>query len=893
MRRFVEKASLMSPRRIVLAFPLCLAAALIPAAAHAQSRFSFDTTPGSLPKDVVPSEYRLALDLDPARTTFDGAVDIAVKVRRPVDAIVLNAFELTALGASLDGAADVRSMAVTADEAKRQWRLSDGHAIEPGEYRLRILYSGHVHAYGDGLYRTEYVDEGKPARMLATQLEPIAARTVFPGFDEPSFRARFSLKVVAPSGYEVVSNMPVRERIDQGGTTRWQFDATPPMATYLVTVSVGQFDALEDNVDGIPLRILTAKGKKHEALYAMASTKQLMSYYREYFGVPFTLPKLDQLAIPGTRGGAMEDWGAISYVESVLLYDPKTSSIRTKRAVYEVIAHEVSHQWFGDLVTAASWSEIWLNEAFATWMERRATDRFNPDWQVPLQDFLDRQRVMVHDAGTATRAIRSGPVLETAVFDVFDGVTYQKGGAVLDMIETYIGQEAFRRGLHDYFEDRKFSNATASDLWYHLGRASGKDIAAIAQSWTDQEGHPLLDARMTCSDGVRTLTVEQQRFTNAAAIATNERALWDVPFAVYGAGAEPTRILFARRKQDFAVGACGATPAYIDSYTAFFRVRYPADERRELARAFADLPATERMALLADTLALADSGRLPLADYLNLAARVQPANDPATQLLYAQIADALAALDYALAGAPAREQLRAFGRDTLRPMLARLGWSAAPNDGAVTLDLRNTLIRTLGRFHDEETLRKSAELFAADRKGTPVEPTIRPAVMANVARRADRETFDELVRRAVSARGVEERAMYASALGNVEDPALARALLELSLGDTLPPETASSLPRYVAQGGVHGGLAYAFTRDHFSALAAKQSEWGRAFLLPGAAGSFNDAAQATALLADARRLVGKPGERLAREAAGDIELRSRVKSRNAASLGIEARTMKQ
>jgi hypothetical protein len=207
----------------------------------------------------------------------------------------------------------------------------------------------------------------------------------------------------------------------------------------------------------------------------------------------------------------------------------------------------------------------------------------------------------------------------------------------------------------------------------------------------------------------------------------------------------------------------------------------------------------------------------------------------------------------------------------------------------VTLDLRNTLIRTLGRFHDEETLRKSAELFAADRKGTAIEPTIRPAVMANVARRADRETFDELVRRMSSARGVEERVMYASALGNVEDAALTRALLELSLGDTLPPETASSLPRNVALGGAHGALAYAFTRDHFAALARKQSEWGRARLLPSAAESFNDAAQAAALLADARRLVGKPGERFARETAGDIELRSRVKSRNGASLGIDAR----
>ena len=881
----------MCPRRFCVRCSLWLAA-LCATAAHAQSRFAFDATPGALPKDVVPSEYRLALGLDPERDTFEGAVDISIKVRRRVDAIVLNAFELTALGVSLEGAGDVRPMTVAADAHKRQWRIGDGHGIEPGDYRLRILYDGRVHAYGDGLYRVAYTAEGQGAKMLATQMEPIAARTVFPGFDEPSFRARFSIKVVAPNGYEVVSNMPVARRDVQGGTTRWQFEATPPMASYLVTVSVGRFDALEDKVDGIALRILTAKGKKEEARYAMAATKQLLSFYREYFGIPFTLPKLDQLAIPGTRGGAMEDWGAISYVESLLLYDPKASSIDTKRAVFEVIAHEVSHQWFGDLVTAASWNEIWLNEAFATWMERKATDRFNPDWQVPLQDFLDRQHVMSHDAGPATRAIRSGPVLETAVFDVFDGVTYQKGGAVLDMIETYIGPEAFRRGLHDYFEDRKLSNATAGDLWYHLGRASGKDIAAIAASWTDQEGHPALEARVTCSDAVRTLTVEQQRFRNAP--AGNDRALWEVPFAVQGAAAQPTRLLLKGRKEDFAIGDCGAVPAYIDSSTAFFRVRYGPEERRELARAFADLPAAERMALLADMFALAQAGRVPLADYFALASRVQPADDPATQLLYAQIAEALGALDYALAGTPAQAQLRAFGREALRPMLARLGWNAAPAEGAVTLDLRNRLIAMLGRFRDDETLRLSMQVFeGARRGGTPLPPTIRPAIVANVARRADRETFDELVKRMKAAHGVEDRAMYARALGNVEDRALAQQFLELSTGDSLPPDTAASLPRYVALGGVHGALAYAFARDHFAALARKESEWGRAHLLPSAAEYSNDAALATALLADVRRLVGPPGDRIARQTAGDIELRSRIKARDGASLVVDAHNMKQ
>ena len=326
--------------------------------------------------------------------------------------------------------------------------------------------------------------------------------------------------------------MPVKSRDVQGAMTRWQFAPTPPMPTYLVAVSVGQFDALEDSVDGIPLRILTAKGKKADARYAMDVTKKVLPFYREYFGVPFALPKLDQIAVPGVRNGAMEDWGFISYSEANLLYDPAKSSIETKQGVFEVIAHEIAHQWFGDLVTAASWDEIWLNEAFATWMASKATAQFNPDWQIPLNRVLTRQRVMRGDAGPATRAIRSGPVYETAVFDVFDGVTYTKGGAVLEMIETYIGPDAFRRGLSAYFEGQKLSNATAGDLWHYLSQASGTDVAAVARSWTDQKGYPLLQARVTCAKGKQTLELEQQRFSVDGARRHDE----PVAGAVHGVG---------------------------------------------------------------------------------------------------------------------------------------------------------------------------------------------------------------------------------------------------------------------------------------------------------------------------------------------------------------------
>ena len=862
---------------------LVVAATFLAAQAQAQPRFTFDTTPGQLVKDVVPSEYRLALDLDPAKESFAGVVDISLKVRRPVDAIVLNAFGLTAGAIVLTGPGSARPMAATDDTTKRQWRIADGRTIEPGEYTLRIAYTGTVNKAGEGLFGVTYTAEGKPARMLATQLEPIAARAVFPGFDEPSFRAIFIITVTAPSAYEVVSNMPVKSRDAQGAATRWQFVPTPPMPTYLVAVSVGQFDALEDSVDSIPLRILTAKGKTADARYAMEVTKKVLPFYREYFGIPYALPKLDQIAVPGVRNGAMEDWGFISYIEDALLYDPAKSSIETKQGVFGVIAHEIAHQWFGDLVTAASWDEIWLNEAFATWMQNKATARFNPDWQIPLNRVLTRQRVMRGDAGPATRAIRSGPVYETSVFDVFDGVTYTKGGAVLEMIETYIGPEAFRRGLAAYFEGQKLSNATAGDLWHYLSQASGTDVAAVARSWTDQKGHPLLQARVTCENGKQTLELEQQRFSVDGSVDTT--SLWQVPFAVSAGTAPPKRFLLAGRSGKFATGPCTAAPVFVDSSAGFFRVQYPPEHLHRLARGFPELSPSARLALLTDTFALGQAGRIPLAEYFALLVRLRPASDPATLVLFLQTDFALSNLNGAMYGTSTQEPLHAFARSNLGPMLGQLGWSVSPADTAIALGLRNDLIESLGMFGDKATLRRSMDLFKAERNGGPaIDPSIRPGVMANVGRRADAEIFAELVTRMTTATRVEDGWLYASALAHVEDAALARQFLALTIGDTVPAQMVSWLPGMIAGNFTHGAMTYAFVLDNFDVLSRKTSEQGRRYLLPGAASGFNELARATALIADQIRLLGDAGEKTAKETAAAIELKSRIRERDGAPL---------
>ncbi|MEO6744443.1 MAG: M1 family metallopeptidase [Caldimonas sp.] len=862
---------------------LMAGAAFLAAQALAQPRFDFDATPGQLAKDVVPSEYRLALDLDPAKEAFTGVVEIALKVRRPTESIVLNASKLTASEISLIGPGSARSMTATDDNTKRQWRIGDDRTIEVGEYRLRITYSGTVQKAGEGLFMVPYMVDGSPARMLATQLEPISARTVFPGFDEPSFRAVFAITITAPTAYEVVSNMPVKTSEPQGNTTRWQFAPTPPMPTYLFAVSVGQFDALEDSVDGIPLRILTAKGKKEEALYAMEVTKKVLTYYREYFGVPFELPKLDQIAVPGVREGAMEDWGFISYNESNLLYNPANSSIDTKQGVFELVAHEIAHQWFGDLVTAASWDEIWLNEAFATWIGGKATTRFNPAWEIPLNQVLWRQRVMSGDAGPATRAIRSGPVYETAVFDVFDAVTYTKGGAVLEMIENHVGREAFRRGLAAYFRGQRLSSATAGDLWHYLSQASGTDVAAVARSWTDQKGYPLLQARVTCSRGGQTLKLEQQRFSVDG--REDKTSRWQVPFAVSAGSAASRGLLLSERSQPFAIGPCTDSPLLVDSSAGFFRVQYSPEHLHRLAKTFSKLPPSARLALLTDTYALGQAGRIPLTEYFALLDHLHPARDAATLVLYMQVESALSNLHAAVYGSPAQRALEAYAQRKLAPMLGRLTWTVTSGESAVEQSLRNKLIEALGKFGDLETLRRSKALYAVERSGgAALDPSLRPGILANVGRSADAGVYSDLINRLAAATRVEDGWLYATALSRVEDPALARQFLEVMLGDTVPSQIASWLPGMVAGNLKNREMAYDFVLGNFQVLAGKHSEYTRPFLLSGAASGFNDATRATALIADQKRLLGDAGEKAATEAAAAIELKSRIRVRESASL---------
>jgi aminopeptidase N len=581
----------------------------------------------------------------------------------------------------------------------------------------------------------------------------------------------------------------------------------------------------------------------------------------------------------------MEDWGLISFAESALLFDPATSGTQTRRRIFSIVAHEVAHQWFGNLVTAASWEEIWLNEAFATWLAEKATDRFNPDWQVPLRRRLDIENAMARDASTATRAIRSGPVPEDRVFDVFDGITYAKGGAVLTMLERWIGPEVFRRGLGEYMQARRLSNATAGDLWFHIGKASVRDVSSVATSWTDQPGFPLVTVATRCLGDQTQVELTQQRFTTSGAAGP---ALWQIPVVLSHGGTSST-VLMDKATRSLVLPGCPPQPMLVNpDGDGFYRVAYEPAQHAALTAIYPALPAAAQVALLSDTFALAQAGRLPMAAYLDLLVALPQVQGPGRAALFAQARAGLDFLARSLAGTPAAAPLFAAARALLAPELGAVGWLPRAGEDSETEALRSSLIRQLARFDDPETIVRARALFDADEAGrAPLPAAIRAAVVNATGRHADAPRFAQLMARLKQAQSEEDRWLFAGAIAGTRDPALAGQVMELSLQSELPNNVAPWLPGMVSDQPAHAAAAYAFVVDHWGQLAEKAGDMfgARAWLLPAASESFNDPAAAQRLLADQQRLAGGSGAAPASQVAAQIELRSVIRARESERLG--------
>jgi aminopeptidase N len=650
------------------------------------------------------------------------------------------------------------------------------------------------------------------------------------------------------------------------------------MPTYLVALFIGEMDRLEDSVDGVRLGIYTAKGRSARGRFAMEATKQVLRYLNEYFDTPYALPKLDQIALPGGLGGAMENWGAIAYNEARLLVDPADAPLSHRQGVYAIVAHEISHQWFGNLVTMAWWDNLWLNEGFAQWMQTKAAERFHPEWNTRLRSGLFRQVAMSDDARRTAHPIQTPVESDARAMDLFNPITYAKGAAFVGMLESYLGEAAFRDGLRRYMKAHAFSNATTADLWHHLSAASGRDVAALAAPWTEQPGFPLVTLTQRCDGGRAVVTLAQERFTlnDPAAL----RLMWRVPVTLAAADGRQRTVLLERAPQTLEVGPCGVVLANAGS-VGYFRVHYDEGSFERIADSLAKLPAPERFRLLTDTLALVQAGRAGAERYLGLVERLG-AEREAT--IWEHVIGALRFLRDLV---DPREAQAAFDRRIvalLRPAFARVGWDATPGEAADIAPLRGALIAALGRAGDTEVIAEARARFEG-RAAKPLRGRLRSVVLNVVGRHADAATFEALLAELRGAAEIGRRWELQGALRQAADPALTRRWLEHALkADELPPgDAVFNLQR---TGGESGNfeLGWEFVRANLDAIYAKASPRGRVHVLPDAAAPFADGRIAEELLALTRERLGPDALHHAEKTADWIRLRAALRAREGARL---------
>jgi puromycin-sensitive aminopeptidase len=766
-----------------------------------------------LPRTVVPRRYDLALEPDLDAATFNGSEAVVVEVVEPVDEIVLNAADLGVGPGRLEGPNGTLEVSTIRrdPETERAHLLLSGTA-EPGEWTLHLAFSGSLSDQLQGFYRSTYEDDAGATRTIATtQFESTDARRAFPCWDEPDLKAVFGVTLVAAEDHLAISNGPEVEREATGdGRVRIRFADTMPMSTYLVAFVVGPLEATEPvDVDGVPLRIVHRPGKGDLAPFASEVGAFCLRYFADYYGIAYPDAKVDMVGLPDFAQGAMENLGCVTYRESLLLVDPAKATQPEIATVADVIAHELAHMWFGDLVTMRWWNGIWLNEAFATLMELLAVDAYRPDWERWSQFLRSRAIAFEVDALESTRSIEYPVRSPDDAAGMFDILTYTKGAAVLRMLEQYLGAERFRDGIRRYLDEHRFGNTQTHDLWDAIEKATDEPVRRIMDGWIWQGGYPLVSARLR--DGK--LELDQRRYLISGG---DDDTVWDVPLLVRTAeGIEP--VLIEPGGISITVPADG--PVVVNAGVhAFVRVEYDDALLARLTADLRSLSTDERTQLVDDTWAAAVAGHRSAVDFCRFAGSFAEETElPVWQSLL----QGLSACERFLNAGP-REHFRSWIRGLLWPAIERIGWE--PREGERDLDkpLRGALMAALGVLGaDPQAFGLAMEIERESRGEGLVDPSLAAASVAIVAAGGTHQDYERYLEAVRGARTPQEELRYLYALPDFRDA----LLVDRTVGMTLTGEIRSqNVPGVLARAMAnrdHGDRAWAFVKEHWDEIVSR------------------------------------------------------------------------
>ena len=793
---------------------------------------------------MKPVHYDLTLTPDFEVFTFDGDVDIGVHIAPGTTEIVLNSLDLHIDSAVLvwtDAGREHRQQARAINyDTQSQTAIIEIAEVPEGLERtqhLRLAFHGKLNDKLRGFYRSRYTNpEGETAWLACTQFEPCDARRALPCFDEPAMKATFKVTLNVPEGMVAVSNMPISEEVVLGtGLKTVAFATSPAMSTYLLAFVIGDLACIEKpTASGSLVRVCTTRGKEQQGQFALDTSVKLLSFYNDYFGIKYPLPKLDHVALPDFAAGAMENWGCITYRETALLLDDENSSAETRKRIAVVVAHELAHLWFGDLATMTWWDALWLNESFATYMATKALDWLFPEWQMWV-DFVNSES---HRAFHLDGLMNSHPVHQevrevTEVGQLFDAISYSKGGSVLRMLEGYVSGEAFRKGLHLYLTRFAYRNASTTDLWQALEDASEAPVKDLMSRWTGQTGYPVLDVRLVTADSGPLVKVRQRRFLYEDILdgaVNQEESIWPVPLSIRTAGASvPTVTLLETPSATVPLPNAAANSAWMKvnvDQTGFYRVNYGDADWQRLVPAIADrtLPPADRLGVQSDAYALSRAGLVSITRFLTLADAYENEKDAS---VWSNLAANLREIEGIIAHEPCLEAFQARARRLFAAAAHRSGWEPRAGEGHLDALLRSVVLREAGGYGDPEVIAQAHVLFDAHLAGaTDLHPDLRGLVYGLEAQEGSRETYNHLWALEKATELHEEKTRLLMSLGRFRHEGLLQETLERSLGEEVRVQDTVLVVSAVAANLAGRALAWDFVKTHWREFDRRYGDGG-------------------------------------------------------------------
>ncbi len=755
----------MSPQSIRKFFVNAIAFSLLTAAGRPASAQRLPTT-------VRPDHYALTLTPDLKAATFSATETIDVTLSEPADHITLNSAEIEFQSVTITAGGNQQKATVTSDKSKEQTTFAVPNQIPAGNATISIAYTGILN---DKL-RGFYLSKTAKRNYAVTQFESTDARRAFPSFDEPAFKATYDISLVIDAGDTGISNGPIVSDTPGPGEGKHtlKFLTTPKMSSYLVAFLVGDFQCTEGESDGVKIRGCATPDKAALTPYSVDVAKYVLHYYDNYFGIPYPLKKLDLIAIPDFEAGAMENFGAITYRETAMLIDPKTASIGSKKGVALTIAHEMAHQWFGDLVTMQWWDNIWLNEGFATWMENKPVAAMHPEWNIDQLVASDEDGTLNLDAQPTTRAIRATANTREEIEQMFDGISYRNASDVLLSVENYLGPETFRKGVHAYLSAHLYANATAEDFWGAQTETSHKPVDKIMESLVVQPGEPML----TFGDpAAGTVSVSQKRFFVSPSTQPDPKQKWTIPVCFKtGSDSQRCEVL---GPDDSSLKVPSSTLFFANAGgKGYYRSAYPPSVYAALvANAETDLSPTERISLTGDEWVQVRANKATVGDYLNLVTALKA--DPSAEVVGSAFGGVNSIYERVAGTADEKAAVSAWLRTTFAPEYAKLPPPSA-SDSPNNRELRAHFFGILGYYGKDPAVLTQAHEIAEKYLADPasVDATLGQTALSIAARNGDAALFDQLQKVAETSTNPEFQEGALRLLAQFEDPALVQRSLE-------------------------------------------------------------------------------------------------------------------